>query len=59
MREEKPFQVREREQVVGDHLYVFGFTASIDAHSISEEVVGFYPLWFPQKKIFLSLVSYV
>ena len=29
------------------------------ADSISEEVVGFSPLWFPQGKVFVSLVSYV
>ena len=27
-----------------------GFTFSTGAHSISEEVVGFSPLWFPQGK---------
>ena len=32
----------------GDHLFYFsGFTAAIGAHSISEEVAGFSPLWFP------------
>ena len=25
-----------------------GFTVAIGAHSISEEVAGFYPLWFPR-----------
>ena len=35
-----------------------GFTAGIGAHSISKEVVGFYPLWFPQGKFFVSLISY-
>ena len=34
-----------------------GFTAAIGAHSISEEVAGFSPLWFPQGKFFVSLVS--
>ena len=34
-----------------------GFTASIGAHSISEEVAGFSPLWFPRGKMFVSLVS--
>ena len=28
-----------------------GFTAAIGAHSISEEVAGFSPLWFPRGKI--------
>ena len=27
-----------------------GFTTAIGAHSISEEVVGFSPLWFPRGK---------
>ena len=31
-----------------------GFTFGVD--SISEEVVGFSPLWFPQGKFFVSLV---
>ena len=34
-----------------------GFTFSIGAHSISEEVAGFSPLWFPRGKLFVSLVS--
>ena len=38
-----------------------GFTASISAHYISKEVVGFSPLWFPRGKIMclLSLVFIV
>ena len=56
MREEELAQVRER-TVVGDHLYTFGFTFAIGAHSISEEVAGFSPLWFPRGKLFVSLVS--
>ena len=36
-----------------------GFTSAIGAHSISEEVVGFSPLWFPRGKLFVSLVSCV
>ena len=32
----------------GDHLTVLGFTFGVD--SISEEVAGFSPLWFPQGK---------
>ena len=35
-----------------------GFTAAIGAHSISEEIVGFSPLWFPQGK-YLCLLSLV
>ena len=34
-----------------------GFTAAIGAHSISEEVARFSPLWFPQGKFYVSLVS--
>ena len=34
------------------------FTAAIGAHFISEEVVGFSPLWFPQGKS-LCLLSLV
>ena len=36
-----------------------GFIAAIDAHSISEEVARFSPLWFPRGKFFVSLVSCV
>ena len=40
-------------------IFMFsGFTAAIGAHSISEEVAGFSPLWFPRGKLFVSLVSY-
>ena len=31
-----------------------GFTTTIGAHSISEEVVRFSPLWFPQGKCLCS-----
>ena len=34
-----------------------GFT--FGPNSISEEVAGFSPLWFPQGKFFVSLVSFV
>ena len=30
-----------------------GFTAAIGAHSISNEIAGFSPLWFPRGKIFV------
>ena len=56
MRGEELAQVRER-IAIGEHLCVLGFTFSIVAHSISEEVAGFYPLWFPRGKLFVSLVS--
>ena len=35
-----------------------GFATGIGAHSISEEVAGFSPLWFPQGKS-LCLLSLV
>ena len=41
-------------------IFMFlGFTFVTGAHSISEEVVWFSPLWFPQGKLFVSLVSCV
>ena len=40
-------------------IFMFsGFTFSIGAHSISEEVAGFPPLWFTQGKS-LCLLSHV
>ena len=36
-----------------------GFIAAIGSHSISEEVAGISPLWFPRGKFFVSLVSCV
>ena len=36
-----------------------GFIFATGAHSISQEVVGFSPLWFPRGKFFMSLVSCV
>ena len=51
---------REREREAVEIIFMFlGFTAAIGAHSISEEVVGFSPLWFPRGKFFVSLVSCV
>ena len=50
--------LRERETEDVEIIFMFsGFTIGVD--SISEEVVGFSPLWFPQGKFFLSLVSCV
>ena len=37
----------ERDQLLEIIFMFLGFTFSIGAHSISEEVVGFSPLWFP------------
>ena len=42
---------------VGRSLTVLGFYY-FGADSISEEVAGFSPLWFPRGKLFVSLVSY-
>ena len=59
MREEKLSQVRERENNYWRSSFPsLGFTTTIAAHSISEEVVGFSPLWFPRGK-YLCLLSLV
>ena len=54
MREEKLSQEREREQLWRSSFLYLGFTIAIGAHSISEEVAGFSPLWFPRGKFFVS-----
>ena len=60
MREEKVSQERERENKLLEIIFMFsGFTFAIGAHSISEEVAGFYPLWFPRGKFFVSLIPFV
>ena len=44
----------ERDQL-SEIIFMFsGFTFSTGAHSISEEVAGFSPLWFPQGKLYVS-----
>ena len=48
---------REKSCWRSSFLYL-GFTAAISAHSISKEVVGFSPLWFPRRK-YLCLLSLV
>ena len=57
MREELLIQVRENSCWRSSFLCL-GFTASIGAHSISEEVAGFFLYGFPKDKYFflLSLV---
>ena len=52
--------MREGETEAMEIIFMFsGFTAAIGAHSISEEVAGFSPLWFPRGKFFVSFVSCV
>ena len=47
----------ERDQL-SEIIFMFsGITFATGAHSISEEVAGFSPLWFPRGKLFVSLVS--
>ena len=49
----------EREREAMEIIFMFlGFTTAIGVHSISEEVVGFSTLWFPQGK-YLCLLSLV
>ena len=58
MREEKLSQCeRERLLLCGHHLTVLGFYC-FGADSISEEVAGFSPLWFPEENS-LCLLSLV
>ena len=47
----------ERDQLSEIIFMFLGFTFTIGAHSIFEEVVGFSPLWLPRGKFFVSLVS--
>ena len=47
--------VRERETKYVEIFFMFsGFATAICADSISQEVAGFSPLWFPQEKFFVS-----
>ena len=58
MTEREVAGIRERDCCYQEIIFMFsGFTFGVD--SISEEVAGFYPLWFPQGKFFVSLVSCV
>ena len=51
-------RMSERDYCCREIIFMFsGFTFGTD--SISEEFAGFYPLWFPREKFFVSLVSYV
>ena len=57
MREEVARTRKKETTVVERSSYCFwGF--SFGADSISEEVAGFSPLWFPQEKLSVSLVSF-
>ena len=57
MSERGSARISERYQL-SEIMFIFlGFTFSTGAHSISEEVARFSPLWFPQGKLFVSLVS--
>ena len=47
----------EREQLLEIMLLSSSFFPAISAYSVSEEVAGFYPLWFPQGKFFVYIVS--
>ena len=61
MSERRGDHTSEREQLSEIMFLSLGFIFSIGDHSISEEVVGFSPLWFPQGKslFLLSLVIIV
>ena len=49
---------QERDYCCREIIIIFsGFNFGAD--SIFEEVAGFSPLWFPQGKLFVSLISYV
>ena len=58
MSEREGAGIRERDNCCQKIIFMFsGFTFSIGAHSISKEVVGFSPLWFPQGKYLASIAS--
>ena len=48
----------ERDKLLEIIFMFSSFTFAIGAHSISEEVTGFYPLWFPRGK-YLCILSLV
>ena len=57
MSEKGSASTSERDQL-SEIIFMFsGFNFGVD--SISKEVVGFSPLWFPRGKFFVSLVSFV
>ena len=60
MSEREDTGIRERDYCYREIIFMFsGFATAIGADSVSEEVVGFSPLWFPRGKFFVSLVSCV
>ena len=61
MRERGQARTREREKLSKIIFILLAFTFATGAHSISEEVAGFSPFWFPQGKslCLLSLVIIV
>ena len=61
MSERRSAHASERDQLSKIIFMSLGFTAAIGAHSVSEEVAGFSPLWFPRGKslCLLSLVIIV
>ena len=59
MKEKKLGSEKETTTFRRSYLCFRVFTFSIAAHSISEEVAGFSPLWFPLGKLFVSLVPCV
>ena len=54
MRERGQAHTREREKPSKIIFILLGFTFATGAHSISEKVMGFFPLCFPQGKLFVS-----
>ena len=59
MREEKLSQCERENKMWRSSFLFLSFTAGIGAHSISQEVAGFSPLWFARGTFFVSLVSCV
>ena len=54
MSEREEVGIKERDYCFREIIFMFlGFTFGVD--SISEEVAGFSPLWFPQGKTLCSL----
>ena len=58
MSERRSAGTSERDQLLEIIFMFLGFTFATSAHSISKEVAGFSPLWFPQGK-YLCLLSLV